>query len=65
MTATELVDGIFLNVVTAGTRVTDERSGETIVVTDECCAVKGRVMWLTQPVFDRMKLAAAPAKGSA
>lgn len=41
--------------VDAGTKITDERSGETITVDDETCAVKGRVIFCTKRTYDAFK----------
>ena len=41
--------------VDSGTVVKDERTGETIIVDDETAAVKGRVIFCTKKVFDKMK----------
>lgn len=41
--------------VDAGTVIKDERSGEAITVDDETVAVKGRVMFCTRKVFDKLK----------
>lgn len=41
--------------VDAGTTIKDERSGDTITVDDETVAVKGRVMFCTKKVFDKLK----------
>lgn len=47
--------GFHVMEVDAGTVVTDERTGDKITVDDETVAVKGRVMFCTKLVFDRLK----------
>lgn len=41
--------------VDVGTKVTDERSGETITVDDETTAVKGRVIFCTEKTYNALK----------
>lgn len=52
---TEPFLGFHVMVVDSGTKVTDERSGEEVVITDESFARKGSVIFCTQNMFDRMK----------
>jgi hypothetical protein len=41
--------------VDSGTKITDERSGETITVDDKTCAVKGRVIFCTKRTYAEFK----------
>jgi len=41
-------------VVDAGTSVKNERDGSEIVVTDECAAQKGNVIFCTQKTYDAL-----------
>lgn len=40
--------GVHFFIVEAGTQVTDERSGQQVIVTDEVMCGKGNVLWVTQ-----------------
>jgi len=42
-------------VVDAGTKITDERSGESAIIDDHTTATKGNVIWCTQPVYDALR----------
>lgn len=48
-------NGMHVMVVDAGTKVTDERSGQTIEITDSTSAAKGALLYCTQAVFDALK----------
>lgn len=48
-------NGLHVMQVDAGTVIKDERSGEEITVTDDTAAFKGRVMFCTKKVFDRLR----------
>ena len=48
-------NGLQIMQVDPGTVVKDERSGEEVTVTDDTVAVKGRVMFCTKRIFDRLK----------
>jgi hypothetical protein len=52
---TEAFGAMHVMEVDPGTVITDERSGEKITVTDDTVAVKGRVMFCTKAVYDRLK----------
>lgn len=52
---TEAFGSMHVMEVDAGTVVTDERTGDKITVNDETVAVKGRVMFCTKKVFDKLK----------
>lgn len=43
--------------VDPGSKVTDERTGQEIIVDDDTCAVKGRVIFCTKRAYDLMILA--------
>lgn len=58
-------NGLHVMVVSAGTVVRDERSGEEIVVDDASAARKGSVLYCTQATFDALKARAMPVAGSA
>jgi len=60
----EAFAGFHVMEVDAGTVVTDERTGDKITVDDETVAVKGRVMFCTKKVYDRLKQE-VPAHGHA
>lgn len=60
-----IINGFHMFVVSAGSIVFDQASGRLITVDDDTIAVKGNVAWVTQPMFDRIKLATTPAQGSA
>jgi len=47
--------GMHVMVVDAGTKVTDERSGEEVIIDDETAAAKGPVIYCTQKIFDALK----------
>jgi hypothetical protein len=47
--------GMHVMVVDVGTKVTDERSGEEVVVDDHTAASKGAVIYCTQKIFDDLK----------
>lgn len=51
--------GLHVMQVDPGTVI--ERTGETITVDDETTAVKGRVVFCTEKVFEALKTQAAPA----
>jgi hypothetical protein len=53
--ATTPFNGLHVMVVDAGTAITDERSGQTIVVDDRTAARKGTVLYCTQANFDALK----------
>jgi hypothetical protein len=57
-------DGYHIMVVDAGTKVTDERSGQEIEVTDLVSAKKGDVIFCTQDFFDFMRAHTALECGS-
>lgn len=46
-------------VVDAGTKITDERSGQEAIIDDNTSATKGNVIWCTERVFEAMKARAA------
>jgi hypothetical protein len=48
-------NGYHVMEVDPGTVITDERTGDEITVDDETVAVKGRVMFCTNKVFERLK----------
>lgn len=48
-------NGLHVMVVDAGTAITDERSGQTIIVDDSSAARKGEVLYCTQTIFDALK----------
>lgn len=52
---TEAFGAMHLMKVDPGTVVKDERTGDEITVDDETVAVKGRVMFCTEKVFDKLK----------
>lgn len=39
--------GVHFFIVEAGTKITDERSGQQVIVTDEVMCGKGNVLWVT------------------
>lgn len=45
-------NGLHFMVVAVETVVTDERSGESVTITDTCAARKGTVIYCTQKIFD-------------
>ena len=47
--------GLQIMVVDAGTVIKDERSGQEATITDSSYTIKGRLMYCTQPVFDKLK----------
>ena len=47
--------GVHVMVVDAGTKITDERSGDEVIIDDENCAAKGSVIYCTQKIFDALK----------
>jgi hypothetical protein len=47
--------GLHVMVVDAGTAITDERSGQTIIVDDDSAVRKGAVLYCTQAIFDALK----------
>jgi hypothetical protein len=47
-------------VVDAGTIITDERSGEKATIDDKTSAVKGRLLYCTERVFEAMKAQMEP-----
>jgi hypothetical protein len=47
--------GLHIMVVEAGTKITNECSGETAIISDSEAAKKGSTIFCTQKVFDRMK----------
>lgn len=53
--ATVPFNGLHVMVVDAGTAITDERSGQTIIVDDNSAARKGAVLYCTQTIFDALK----------
>lgn len=55
--------GVRVVVVPTGTVVTDERTGQKQIITDQSSAGKGDLLWVTQATFDRMN-ALLDAKGS-
>jgi hypothetical protein len=57
--------GAHVMVVSPGTVVRDERSGEEIVVDDTSAARKGSVVYCTQAVFEVLKVRTMPAAGNA
>ena len=48
-------NGMHVMVVDAGTKITNERTGEEIVVDDNTIARKGSVIWCTKAVFEELK----------
>lgn len=52
---TEAFGSMHVMEVDPGTVVKDDRSGESITVDDETAAVKGRVIFCTKKVFDKLK----------
>ena len=54
--------GVNFQIVPAGTVVTDERSGGKIEITDTQAAVKGRVMWVTLPMWEALRAKAREAQ---
>lgn len=47
--------GMHVMVVDAGTKITNERTGEEITVNDSTVASNGAVIYCTQAVFDDLK----------
>ncbi len=41
--------------VETGTSVKDERTGDEIIVDDNTCAIKGRVIFCTERVYENLK----------
>jgi hypothetical protein len=49
------LNGMHVMVVDDGTKITDERTGEEVIVTDASAAAKGNVIYCTKPVFEALK----------
>ena len=48
--------GVIVHVVEAGTKITDERTGKCEVVSDSgAVGCDGRIMYVTRPMFERLK----------
>lgn len=47
--------GVRVVVVPTGTVVTDERTGQKQIITDQSAAGKGDLLWVTQATYDRLK----------
>ena len=48
--------GMTMQVVEAGTKITDERTGKSEVVTDGGAVMcDGKTMYMTKPTFERLK----------
>lgn len=47
--------GYRVMVVDNGTEITDERSGDSVTINDNTVAFKGRVLFCTQPIFEKIR----------
>lgn len=50
------LDGVRINIVEAGTVVGQDKDGTDMIVTDTSAVFKGGNAWVTQKIYDHLKL---------